>query len=93
MLGLSCVLGQSSKPDDKGGTGTMIMRTGEQWHYTNSWCHCEVLVQLGSQIEEGNPRCVCGAPMKKKYAPPSLTYLEFLRIEDPVSARGGSREG
>jgi hypothetical protein len=31
--------------------------------------------------------------MKKKYAPPSLTYLEFLRIEDPVSARGGSREG
>jgi hypothetical protein len=71
----------------------MFMKTGEQWHCTNPACHCEVLVQSESGIGGGNPLCVCGAPMKKKYAPPALTYLEFLRLEDPVSAQGGSRKG
>jgi hypothetical protein len=71
----------------------MIMRSGEQWHCTNSACHCRVVVQLNSQIEGGNPRCVCGAPMKKLYTPPNLTYLEFLRVEDSVPARDGWRKG
>jgi hypothetical protein len=31
--------------------------------------------------------------MKKKYFPPTLTYLEFLRVEDPVSAREETRKG
>jgi hypothetical protein len=31
--------------------------------------------------------------MKKKYTPPNFTYLEFLRVEDLVSAQGGSRKG
>jgi hypothetical protein len=30
--------------------------------------------------------------MKKKYAPPHLTYLEFLRIEDPLLAGGISHK-
>jgi hypothetical protein len=30
--------------------------------------------------------------MKKKYAPPSFTYLEFLRVEEPLSAQEGSRK-
>jgi len=51
------------------------------------------VVQLNSQIEGGNPHCVCGAAMKKQYAPPNLTYLEFLRVEDPVPARDGSSKG
>jgi len=71
----------------------MIMKTGEHWHCINPACHCEVLVQSDSEIDGPNPRCVCGAPLKKKYAPPNLTYLEFLRVEDPVSVREGSRKG
>jgi hypothetical protein len=71
----------------------MIMKTGELWHCTNPSCRCEVLVQSGSDTEGSNPRCVCGAPMKKTYAPPNFTYLEFLRIEDPIPARVGSRKG
>jgi len=71
----------------------MIMKTGEQWHCTNPACFCEVLVQRNSIIEEANPRCVCGSPMKKNYTPPQLTYLEFLRLEQPVSAPGSSRKG
>jgi hypothetical protein len=31
--------------------------------------------------------------MKKKYSPPNLAYLEFLRVEDPVAVREGSRKG
>jgi hypothetical protein len=71
----------------------MIMKAGEQWHCMNPECHCEVLVQSNSGIDGNNPRCVCGAPMKKKYSPPSLTYLEFLRVENPASPREASRKG
>jgi hypothetical protein len=65
----------------------MIMKSGEQWHCTNSTCRCEVLVQANSEIDGTNPRCVCGALMKKKYVPPHATYLEFLRLEEPVTAQ------
>jgi hypothetical protein len=85
--------GIPTKPAVKEGTATMIMKTGELWHCTNPSCRCEVLVQSGSDTEGSNPRCVCGAPMKKTYAPPNFTYLEFLRIEDPIPARVGSRKG
>jgi len=69
----------------------MTMKTGEQWNCSNPECRCEILVQNSSETEGSNPRCVCGAPMKKKYAPPRLSYLEFLRFEEPIPAREGSR--
>ena len=71
----------------------MMMKAGERWHCTNSACHCEIVVQVQSEFDGDNPRCVCGAPMKKKYVAPSFTYLEFLRVDDPVVAREGSRKG
>jgi hypothetical protein len=40
----------------------------------------------------GNPRCVCGAAMKKSYAAPTFSYLDFLRAEQPPAVREGSRE-
>jgi hypothetical protein len=70
----------------------MLMKTGDHWHCTNPSCHCEILVQSNSALDGTNPFCVCGAPMKKKYAPPSFTYLEFLRVEEPLSAQEGSRK-
>jgi len=63
----------------------MMMKTGEHWHCTNPSCHCEILVQSNSALDGTNPLCACGAPMKKKYIPPSFAYLEFLRVEDPLS--------
>jgi hypothetical protein len=71
----------------------MMMKTGEHWHCTNPSCRCEILVQSNSEIEGSNPRCVCGALMKKQYVPPSLTYLEFLQIEYPLSTPESSRKG
>jgi hypothetical protein len=70
----------------------MIMKAGQEWHCTNPACHCEVVVQSTSEIAGGNPRCVCGAAMKKSYTPPTFTYLEFLRAEEPLVVREGSRE-
>ena len=71
----------------------MIMKKGELWHCTNLSCHSEILVRSGSELEGSNPLCVCGAPMKKKYVPPALTYLEFLRVDNPIAAKGDSRKG
>ena len=71
----------------------MLMKTGEHWHCTNPACHCEVLVQSSSEVDGANPRCVCGAAMKKKYSPPALTYLEFLQVGETAQAPGSSRKG
>lgn len=70
----------------------MLMKKGERWRCTSAACQCAVLVECNGQIEGSNPRCACGGIMKKNYTPPSFTYLEFLRIEDPVAAHKGSRE-
>jgi hypothetical protein len=51
------------------------------------------LVQADSCVADGRFLCVCGSPMKKKYSPPNFTYLEFLRVEESVSAQEGSRKG
>jgi hypothetical protein len=64
----------------------MRMKAEDRWHCTNPACGCELVVQ-SSALEEGkNPRCSCGAPMKKKYTSPVLTYLDFLRLEEAPKA-------
>jgi hypothetical protein len=62
----------------------MRMKSEDRWHCTNPACGCEVLVESGGSVEGKNPRCSCGAAMKKKYAPPVLTYLDFLHLEEPL---------
>ena len=70
----------------------MLMKARERWHCTNPGCGCQVVVEIGGEIEGQNPRCACGAIMKKKYASPVFTYLDFLRIEDPVATPQTSSE-
>jgi hypothetical protein len=65
----------------------MPTKTEDRWRCTNPACGCELLVQTTGIIDAENPRCCCGAVMKKKYVPPVLTYLDFLRLEEaPVIA-------
>jgi hypothetical protein len=71
----------------------MNTKIGEQWHCTNPACRREVLVQAERPADGGSRLCVCGSRLKKKYSPPTFTYLEFLRLEDPVSTSQGSRKG
>lgn len=69
----------------------MLTKTADRWHCTNPNCGCEVLLESGGEVRVGNPRCACGAPMKKKYVSPALSYLEFLRVDEPVAHRDGSQ--
>jgi len=67
----------------------MRMKSEYRWHCTNPACGCEVLVESGGGEDGKNPRCSCGAAMKKRYVSPVLTYLDFLKIEElpTVAAR------
>jgi hypothetical protein len=60
----------------------MLMKSGERWHCINTSCHCAILVESDSSASGSSPRCVCGAMMKRNYAPPVFKYLDFLRVED-----------
>lgn len=51
----------------------MELRKGDRWHCLNQACRSEILVLASSDAWDGtNPRCSCGAIMKKPYAPPVL---------------------
>ena len=70
----------------------MLLKTGERWHCTNPACHTEIRVEAGGEVGGSNPRCCCGAVMKKRYEPPALRYLEFLRAEaPPIVAKARAR--
>ena len=60
----------------------MRMKSEDRWHCINPACGCEVLVASGGSEDGNNPRCSCGAAMKKRYVSPVLTYLDFLKLEE-----------
>lgn len=68
----------------------MIMKSGESWHCTNPGCLCQVHVEVTAKIEGRNPRCVCGGLLKKAYASPVFSYLDFLRVDEPALTRDDS---
>ena len=70
----------------------MLMKSGERWHCTNPACRCEVLVEASGKIDGANPVCACGAPLKRKYASPILSYLDFLHGEEAALLSSGSNE-
>ena len=63
----------------------MLMKARERWHCTRADCGCQVIVEVGGEIEGQNPRCACGALMKKKYYSPVFSYLDFLRAEEALT--------
>ena len=60
----------------------MHMKSEDRWRCTNPACECEVLVASGGSEDGKNPRCSCGAAMKKRYVSPVVTYLDFLKLEE-----------
>jgi hypothetical protein len=68
----------------------MHMKTEDHWHCTNPACKCEVRVETIAVRHGDDPRCSCGAVMKKRYASPMLAYLDFLRLAETSEA--ASRE-
>jgi hypothetical protein len=70
----------------------MVMRAKERWHCVNPTCGCQVIVEIGGVIDGQNPRCACGGIMKKNYAAPSFSYLDFAHIDEPPSAKAALSE-
>jgi hypothetical protein len=70
----------------------MLMKARERWHCTNPACGCQVVVEIGGQVEGQHPRCACGEIMEKRYPSPVSAYLDFLRFEEPADVRIGSHE-
>jgi hypothetical protein len=68
---------------------TMHMKTEDRWHCTNPACGCEVLVEASAIADGENPRCSCGAAMKKRYTSPVLTYLDFLHLDETPKVASG----
>ena len=66
----------------------MPMKSADRSRCGNPDCAREKPVKSGGEVQAGNPRCACGAPMKKKS--PAFSYLEFLRVDEPLVPRGSS---
>lgn len=53
----------------------MVMTEGQVFRCQNRDCRCEVIVIKPSIESTSNPRCSCGAEMKKPYSKPGLRAL------------------
>ena len=52
------------------------MTEGQVYHCHNRDCNSEILVTKASPAANANPRCGCGAEMKKPYSPPVFRALD-----------------
>ena len=54
----------------------MMMRSGQWYRCQNQECAADIEVKKDSIDGQSNPRCCCGAEMKKHYAKPVLRTLD-----------------
>jgi hypothetical protein len=67
-----------------GGTGgAMLMKARERWNCMNPARGCQVVVEIGGEVEGCDPRCACGEIMKKKYTSPTLHTCTFFVSKNP----------
>ena len=59
----------------------MFMNEGQIYRCQNRKCNCEIRVTKSSAEAKSNPRCCCGAEMKKPYIAPSFRELT---ADEPV---------
>ncbi len=53
----------------------MAMTEGQVYRCQNTTCACEIRVLRASTNARANPRCCCGAEMKKPYRKPAWRTL------------------
>lgn len=53
-----------------------VMRKGEYYRCENPGCRAEIEVKKDSSEAESNPRCCCGAEMKRPYTKPAIRELD-----------------
>ena len=52
------------------------MEPGQRYVCVNPLCRCEIEVIRPSSEARGNPKCCCGAEMKKPYTSPAFRELD-----------------
>ncbi len=52
---------------------SLSARKGQRFHCQNSQCDGEIQITREPAVNIANPRCVCGAEMKRLYVPPTIT--------------------
>ncbi len=62
----------------------MSMSQRQVYRCQNPTCGCEIAVTKTSVETKANPRCFCGAKMKKPYSPP---VLRILNPDDELVSR------
>jgi len=53
-----------------------MMQSGQLYRCQNAKCRAEIEVKSASIEGPSNPKCCCGAEMKKAYRPPVLRELD-----------------
>lgn len=53
-----------------------VMRTGQRFICQNRDCRAEILVMKDCTDGHSNPRCACGADMKRHYVKPAVRELD-----------------
>jgi hypothetical protein len=70
----------------------VTMTVGQQYCCQNLECGCEIVVSKSSTEADANPRCCCGAEMKKPYSPPAVRKVDasdprLIAFEDVLKAK------
>ena len=71
------------------------MRKGELWVCMSPLCGCEIEIVASSNLENQNPRCLCGGEMRKPYIKPMLRLLsaEEVARRFPLPSLNSSKGG
>jgi len=71
-----------------------IVRRGQRYRCQNPKCQTEIEVTKDSSAGESNPRCFCGAEMKKAFTAPVLRTLDkdASALADLFPSRGHARD-
>ena len=63
------------------------MNLGQRYVCINPLCRCEIKVTRASLDVQGNPKCCCGAEMKKPYTKPVLRELALAVMKNIAHGR------
>jgi len=70
------------------------MKQGEHWHCMDPECGCEIIVSVGANSRgHTNPKCSCGAPMKKLYRSPVVRIVDNEEEWELLEGKGPARTG
>ena len=69
----------------------MRMSEGQIYQCTNRRCGCQIKVTTASVEAQSNPKCCCGAEMKKPYSKPIVRTIDSTSAMEALFDRKVNR--